>query len=34
MEEEDSSLFLLPDSLERVLYELTAFSPVMISLLA
>jgi hypothetical protein len=34
MEEEDSSLFLLPDSLERVLHELADLSPVMISLLA
>jgi hypothetical protein len=34
MEEEDSSLFLLPDSLERVLPEPVGFSPVMISLLA
>jgi hypothetical protein len=33
MEEEDPSLYLLPDSLERVLPELAAFSPVMISLL-
>jgi hypothetical protein len=33
MEEEDSSLFLLPDSLERVLPELADLSPVMISLL-
>jgi hypothetical protein len=34
MEEEDSSLFLLPDYLERVLPEFAAFSPVIISLLA
>jgi hypothetical protein len=34
MEEEDPSLYLLLDSLERVLPELAAFSPVMISLLA
>jgi hypothetical protein len=34
MEEEDSSLFLLPDSLETVLPELVAFSLVMIFLLA
>jgi hypothetical protein len=34
MEEEDSSLYLLPDSLERVLLELAGISPVMISLLA
>jgi hypothetical protein len=34
MEEKDSCLYLLPDSLERVLPELMGFSPVMISLLA
>jgi hypothetical protein len=34
MEEEDSSLFLLPYSLERVLLELAGLSLVMISLLA
>jgi hypothetical protein len=34
MEEEDSSLCLLLDSLERVLPELAAFSLVRISLLA
>jgi hypothetical protein len=34
MEEEDSSLYLLPDSFEVVLPELVDLSPVMISLLA
>jgi hypothetical protein len=34
VEEEDSSLFLWPDSLERVLPELAGLSPVTISLLA
>jgi hypothetical protein len=34
MEEEDSSLCLLPDSLERVLPELAGLSPITISLLA
>jgi hypothetical protein len=34
MEEEDSSLFLLLDSLERVIPKLVAFSLVMIFLLA
>jgi hypothetical protein len=34
MEEDDSSLYLLPDSLERVLPEPVGFSPVIISLLA
>jgi hypothetical protein len=34
MEEEDSSLCLLPDSLERVLPEFVAFLLAMISLLA
>jgi hypothetical protein len=34
IEEEDSSLFLLPDSLQRVLPELVAFLLVIISLLA
>jgi hypothetical protein len=34
MEEEDSSLCLLPDYLERVLPVLVDLSPVMISLLA
>jgi hypothetical protein len=34
MEEEDSSLCLLPDSLERVLPELAGLSLVMISFLA
>jgi hypothetical protein len=34
MEEEDSSLCLLPESLERVFPELAGLSPVVISLLA
>jgi hypothetical protein len=34
MEEEDSSLCLLPDSLERVVPELAGLSPVTIFLLA
>jgi hypothetical protein len=33
MEEEDSSFYLLPDSLDGVLPKLAVFSPVMISLL-
>jgi hypothetical protein len=34
IEEDDSSLYLLPDSLERVFPKPAGFSPVMISLLA
>jgi hypothetical protein len=34
MEEEDSSFYVLPESLEKVLPEPVGFSPVMISPLA